>query len=211
MSLLTVILLAPIGYSQSSKLPDLKPYFVAIIVRNIDTSSQWYSEVLGFEILNRVNMEERGFRQANLKRGTATIELIEIDTAIYPLDILKGKAKRTQIAGYFKIGFSVSDFDKWENWNRDIKDMILDCNVALLDGSFYDGTELPHRDMNEIPHPFIVESLESFKTMQYPDKQKIHFIHFNHTNPLLNKNDPKYKKLIDDGYNIAAEGQILKL
>ena len=116
MSLLTVILLAPIGYSQSSKLPDLKPYFVAIIVRNIDTSSQWYSEVLGFEILNRVNMEERGFRQANLKRGTATIELIEIDTAIYPLDILKGKAKRTQIAGYFKIGFSVSDFDKWENF-----------------------------------------------------------------------------------------------
>ncbi len=122
----------------------------------------------------------------------------------------------TETVGYHIAGLArsiifIPDIDKWEKWNRDIKDMILDCNVALLDGSFYDGTELPHRDMNEIPHPFIVESLESFKTMQYPDKQKIHFIHFNHTNPLLNKNDPKYKKLIDDGYNIAAEGQILKL
>ena len=83
---------------------------------NIDASSQWYSDVLGFETLNRVDMEERGIRQANLKRGNATIELIEIITAIYPKDILKGKAKRTQIAGYFKIGFSVSDFDKWENF-----------------------------------------------------------------------------------------------
>jgi len=115
-SILIVTLLAPIGYSQSSKVPDLKPYFVAIIVSNIDASSQWYSDVLGFETLNRVDMEERGIRQENLKRGNATIELIETKTAIYPKDILEGKAKKTKIAGYFKIGFSVSDFDKWENF-----------------------------------------------------------------------------------------------
>ena len=115
-STLIVALLVPTGFSQTGKPPDLKPYFTAIIVTDIDTSSQWFSDVLGFEMLNRVDMEERGFRQANLKRGNAAIELIEINTAIYPRDILQGRTNRTQIAGFFKIGFSASDFDKWEKF-----------------------------------------------------------------------------------------------
>ena len=37
--------------------------------------------------------------------------------------------------------------------------------------------------MKEIPHPFIVESLERFRTLPARERDKIHFTHLNHTNP----------------------------
>ena len=30
----------------------------------------------------------------------------------------------------------------------------------MIDGSFYQNGEIPGRDMSEIPHPFIVESMD---------------------------------------------------
>lgn len=99
--------------AQVNKLPDPSPSFSAIIVSNIDSSITWYREKLGFSISNRVDMEDRGFRMANLKRGNALIELIESKTAIHPKEILEGKPKRTLIAGFFKFGFMVKKFDKW--------------------------------------------------------------------------------------------------
>ena len=63
--------------------------------------------------------------------------------------------------------------------------------------------------MSEIPHPFVVESLELFSNLDAKDKSKIHFIHLNHTNPLLNKDSKEYKNVTNLGYNIAESG-ILK-
>jgi pyrroloquinoline quinone biosynthesis protein B len=43
--------------------------------------------------------------------------------------------------------------------------------------------------------------------MSLRDKKKIHFIHFNHTNPLLNRHSEAFKKVIKAGFNIAKAGQ----
>ena len=105
----------------------------------------------------------------------------------------------------------IPDIDKWEKWDQDIIEEIKRVDYAFLDGTFYDGNELPGRDMKEIPHPFVVESMELFKDLSAEDKAKIHFIHFNHTNPLLNKNSKEYQEVIRRGFNIANYGDVFEL
>ena len=116
-----------------------------------------------------------------------------------------------RIEGNNKNTIFIPDIDKWEKWDRDIKEEIRKVDYAFIDGTFYDGNELPGRDMKEIPHPLIIESMELFKDLSAEDKKKIHFIHFNHTNPLLNKNSPQYKEVIKRGYNIANYGDVFEL
>ena len=60
--------------------------------------------------------------------------------------------------------------------------------------------------MDEIPHPFVVETLERFKNLKKKDKKKVYFIHLNHTNPLLKPNNKITKEIIKRGYNIARTG-----
>ena len=43
------------------------------------------------------------------------------------------------------------------------------------------------------------------------EKNKIYFIHLNHTNPLLNEQSKQYKSVITKGYNVAKEEMILDL
>ena len=99
LSISLFILVSITCYSQNKKLSNPEPYFTAIIVSNIDTAIYWYSDKLGFEVLNRVDLVERGIKQANLKCGNTLIELIESNTSIYHKDILAGKPKTTQLAG----------------------------------------------------------------------------------------------------------------
>ena len=82
----------------------------------------------------------------------------------------------------------IPDIDKWEHWERDINALVGEVDVALLDGTFYQNGEIPGRDMSEIPHPFIEESLVRFGKLPAMERAKIRFIHFNHTNPVLRGN-----------------------
>ena len=76
----------------------------------------------------------------------------------------------------------------------------------FLDGTFYKERELPGRNMNEVPHPFIQESVDLFKDLSLAEKQKIFFIHFNHTNPLIDHSSKEYKEVKSRGFNVASEG-----
>jgi pyrroloquinoline quinone biosynthesis protein B len=112
------------------------------------------------------------------------------------------------IKGNVKSFFYLPDIDKWEKWDRSIEKYIGETDYSFLDGTFYNGLELPGRNMSEIPHPFIIESMERWKNLSLIERKKIHFIHLNHTNPLLQKNHPYKKQLHLSGYNIAKSGDI---
>ena len=99
--------------------------------------------------------------------------------------------------------FYVPDIDKWETWNQNIQTIAQENSFTLIDGTFYDTDELPGRDMSEIPHPFIVESMK----LLHKEKKGVYFIHLNHSNPLLNEDSKKYKEFIQKGFNIAKQGQ----
>jgi len=104
----------------------------------------------------------------------------------------------------------IPDIDKWERWEMDIRQLIQKADYAFLDATFYKNGELK-RDMSEIPHPFVQESIDLFSTLSDTDKQKVHFIHFNHTNPLLIEGSAAQKEVLGKGFNLAREGQIIRL
>lgn len=104
----------------------------------------------------------------------------------------------------------IPDIDKWEKWDKNIVEIIKQNDYAFLDATFYKNGELK-RDMSEIPHPFVEESMRLFSTLSKTDKAKVHFIHFNHTNPLLQKASAAQKEVLEKGFNIASEGGVLNL
>ena len=110
------------------------------------------------------------------------------------------------IKGNRKRALYIPDIDKWAKWNISITEMIKNVDYAFLDGTFFDEKEINNRDISEIPHPFIIESLELFNNLENIDKAKVYFIHLNHTNPVLNKNSEEYKRVVLKGFNVAEPG-----
>jgi pyrroloquinoline quinone biosynthesis protein B len=103
------------------------------------------------------------------------------------------------------------DIDKWERWERAIEQELAAVDIAYLDATFFDGAELPGRDMQEIPHPFVVESLQRFGRLDRTERAKVRLIHFNHTNPLLDPESPATRQVRAAGLGIAEEGERLEL
>ena len=105
----------------------------------------------------------------------------------------------------------IPDIDKWQKWDRDIKQLVKQYDHLFIDGTFYKEGELPGRNMSEVPHPFIQESVDLFSGLTLTEKQKIWFIHFNHTNPLIDKSSKQYKEVKSKGFNVATEGLRISL
>ena len=116
-----------------------------------------------------------------------------------------------KIYGPNKTALFIPDIDKWYLWEKSIIDEIKKVDYAFIDATFFDNAEVNYRDISEIPHPFIVESMQLFESLSPEEKSKIHFIHFNHTNPALNPESEKYKMIIKKGFKVARFGATLKL
>jgi len=67
----------------------------------------------------------------------------------------------------------IPDIDKWQKWEKGIRQLIKMYDYLFLDGTFYNEKELPGRNMAEIPHPFVQESMELFKDLPGIEKRKI--------------------------------------
>jgi len=115
------------------------------------------------------------------------------------------------IEGPHKKVMFIPDIDKWAKWNKNIVEEIPKFDYVIIDGTFYDGEEINSRNISEIPHPFIVESMVAFKNLSSSDKRKIYFIHFNHTNPVLKKDSKQAKIVITNGFKIAQINEIIGL
>jgi pyrroloquinoline quinone biosynthesis protein B len=99
------------------------------------------------------------------------------------------------------------DIDKWEHWDRRIEDVIEGVDYALLDGTFYADGEIPGRAMDEIPHPFVAESMARLAVLPPDRRARVRFTHFNHTNPLLDPDDPARAELRTAGFGIVEQGE----
>ncbi len=110
-----------------------------------------------------------------------------------------------RITGPNKTAIFIPDINKWDIWETDIAELVQEVDYALIDGSFYADGELGNRDMSQIPHPFVSESMALFDGLSDEDKSKVWFIHFNHTNPLLNSESEESRYVREQGYNIARE------
>ena len=148
------------------------------------------------------------------------ISLVALDTSV-TLDLEKDvvisaftvphRDEFSETAG-FKISIPgknylfIPDIDKFQKWNKNIVDEIKKVNIAFIDGTFSGMAELNKIKIEEVPHPFISETMELFKDQDQVTKSKVHFIHFNHTNEVLWNEDAK-KKVREKGFMIAGQGK----
>lgn len=113
------------------------------------------------------------------------------------------------------------DIDKWEAWDawdlddgahaRRIEDVIAGVDHALVDGTFFDASEIPGRAMSEIPHPFVVESLTRFASLPDAERAKVHFTHLNHSNPVADPASAAARAVREAGMSVARDGQVFGL
>lgn len=104
------------------------------------------------------------------------------------------------------------DVDRWEDMDArglSIEALIARCSRVYLDATFHDRNELPGRTMEDIPHPTIEESIRRFSALPEKERGTIHFIHLNHTNPVLDPRSPERRALTEAGFHVAEEGEIL--
>ncbi len=142
-------------------------------------------------------------------------EVLSPSLAITPVRV-PHRDEYSETVGYIVEGVSKSalfipDIDKWERWEKDIVEVLSQVDYAFVDATFFDNEEINHRDISEIPHPFVIESMSLFDGLSADERKKIHFIHLNHTNPLLNKESPQYKEVLSRGYHIAEFHQRIEL
>ncbi len=162
-------------------------------------------------------LESNGPWSQLVKLNNIMLHPMHADSAIYLTDKISVAAftvphrdEYSETAG-FKIGTGgkkylfIPDINKWDKWDRNIVDEVKAIDVALVDATFYEEGELPGRNISEVPHPFVSETMKLFEHEDAATKAKIHFIHFNHTNPLL-WDAGKRDEVRKTGFNIAVQG-----
>ncbi|MDG1219599.1 MAG: MBL fold metallo-hydrolase, partial [Flavobacteriaceae bacterium] len=115
-----------------------------------------------------------------------------------------------KIIGPNKSALFIPDINKWNLWDKDIVQEVKDVDYAFLDATFFKDGEV-NRSMDEIPHPFVVETLNLFKNESNEVKNKIYFIHFNHTNIALQDKNSVIDSISKLGYNFTRFGDQLSL
>jgi pyrroloquinoline quinone biosynthesis protein B len=78
----------------------------------------------------------------------------------------------------------IPDIDRWEKWDRRVRDLADTVDLAFLDGTFSSPTEV-NRNIEEIPHPM----MPATRALLKGSRARLWFIHVNHTNAELDAAD----------------------
>ena len=100
------------------------------------------------------------------------------------------------------------DIDTFKGFKSKLISMLKENSVVFLDGTFFTKKEITTRDFSIIPHPEVSKTIELLSDIDISSKRKINFIHFNHTNPLLNLQSFESKKVLNEGFSLSYEKQI---
>jgi len=185
---------------------------------------------LGREVMNTINLpvyvmpKMKLFLERNdpwkqlIKQGNINLIQMEVglkislnrELSIYPF-LVPHRSEISETIGFKIKGENSSiiyipDIDSWEEWKIDIDKLIADNDILFIDGTFYHEEELEGRDINEIPHPRIKDSMRILEGLDSSNRSKVYFTHLNHTNNALRDYTYEYKNIIDNGFMIAAEG-----
>lgn len=115
-----------------------------------------------------------------------------------------------KIRGPQRTVLFVPDVDRWQSADGLLQRLLEGVDVAYVDGTFYDGRELPDRDLNEIPHPLIVDTMQRLAEHARARPGSVRFIHLNHTNPLLR--DARLRAEVERrGFRVAEGGEWVEL
>jgi pyrroloquinoline quinone biosynthesis protein B len=74
------------------------------------------------------------------------------------------------------------DVDRWSKHEGLLEQLLDGVDVAYLDGTFLDESEVVGRDLGDIPHPLMSETMTLLADVAMACPGRIQFIHLNHTN-----------------------------
>ena len=177
-------------------------YVMSRMKRFLETNGPW-SQLVTLKNINLKLIENNKY----IKIG----EQLFVEPFLVPHRDEYSETVGYRIIGNEKSLAFIPDIDKWEKWHGSIFQLVLNTDILLIDGTFYSQNEIPHRNMAEIPHPFIIESMETLSELNSENRNKIHFIHFNHSNPAIKDNSPAYHTIKSKRFNLAREGDRFNL
>ena len=77
---------------------------------------------------------------------------------------------------------------------------------VFIDATFWDDDELSGRDMSQIPHPRITDTMDLLADLPAAQRNKVHFIHYNHTNPVRDPASAQSAEVVQRGFHVARRG-----
>jgi pyrroloquinoline quinone biosynthesis protein B len=129
-----------------------------------------------------------------------TLQNIALRTVVYDTPIDLGDVRVTafrvphrdefsdtvgyRIDGPRRSAVYIPDIDRWEKWDRSIRELAGAVDLAFLDGTFASPAEV-NRNIEEIPHPMMGRTRELTKGA----RARVWFIHVNHTNAEIDAPD----------------------
>ena len=121
------------------------------------------------------------------------------------------------------------DTDGFAEWQPSLAAVLATVDVALLDGTFFDASEIPNRDVSTIPHPMccdtvrILHAVDGGTPLPTPpgaqgegppsgppcgalNGKEVAFVHLNHSNPLWVETSAQRVWLEGWGVRVARQG-----
>jgi pyrroloquinoline quinone biosynthesis protein B len=152
------------------------------------------------------------------------IELIELaDQQLVPLSdafgvwplLVPHRDEYSETIGYLfmtpgKTALYMPDLDSWDEWEdmtgMTLEDLLSQVDYAFVDSTFWDDDELPGRDMSKIPHPRTSYTMDRLAEADAATRAKVHFIHYNHSNPVRDPDSAESREVAERGFNVARRG-----
>jgi len=104
----------------------------------------------------------------------------------------------------------VPDVDAWEHAPGLLDELLAGVDVAYVDGTFWDGSELPERDLAEIRHPLMRDTMQRLAAFARAHPGAVRFLHLNHTNPAL-RDEAVRASIAAAGFAVAEQGESVLL
>jgi len=109
-----------------------------------------------------------------------------------------------------KRAIYIPDLDSWDEYaeaaDSSLKELVAGSDYLFIDATFWDDNELGGRDMSQIPHPRVLATMDRLQSLPDDQRTKIHFIHYNHTNPIRDPQSEESREVRARGFNVARRG-----
>lgn len=100
----------------------------------------------------------------------------------------------------------VPDIDAWRAWPEALT-TITRHDVALVDGTYYNDDELPGRQLADVPHPTMLETMELLSGRS--GQTRIVLTHLNRSNPAGDPSSGAANSVRSAGLEVATDGLVI--
>ncbi len=187
-----------IHFGKEAAATDLLPLFApASVLSFLKANEPWAT------LFSRAHLDPVPIDETTASIGDLTIEAITVphrseftDTVAYSI------ALRDEPWVLY-----LPDIDSWGEWPQ-AEETISRHRISLLDATFSSIDELPGRNIAEIRHPLVPDTIERFAHLT--TDHTIVLTHINHSNRLGADDDPTTSMAREHGFVIAYDGLILE-